>query len=167
MRMNYRSMTACVLAGWTLPAAGAAWLARSGGEARGLAAACAGAAIVLAVALASGALTVRAGARSASRAALTFVAGSLGRVVVAAGLAASAWGIWDLPVRTLLLSLLVCYAGAWGAECLWVLRALRLLPGRGTGGSPLQVCGPETHGRDAHAADGQDGRATPECSPCS
>ena len=128
--MSYGAMTGCVLAGWVPPAAVAAWLAWRTGGADSLRAATAGAAIVLAVVLASGAVTARAGARSAGLAAMAFVSAGMVRAVAAAALAAGAWAIWKLPAVPLLVSLLACYVGAWGAECFWLLRAIRKLPGQ-------------------------------------
>jgi hypothetical protein len=133
MRMSYRAMSVCVLAGWMPLAAGAAWLA-SRQEGRGtVPAALAGAAISLAVVLASGLATARAGSKSAGQAALTFVMAGIVRTVGAAAIAAGVWAIWSPPLVPLLLSLLACYAGAWGAECFWVLRAIRQMPGRAAG----------------------------------
>jgi hypothetical protein len=125
MRMSYRSMSGCVLAGWLPPAAAAAWLVGRGGERVELVAAGVGAGIALLVVLASGAVTARAGAKSAGQAALTFVMAGIVRTVGAAALAAGAWAIWKLPHLPLLLTMLACYAGAWGAECFWILKAIR------------------------------------------
>ena len=129
MRMNTRSMAGCVLVGWLPPAAGAAALVSYGGERADMAAAAVGAGIALAVVLASGAATARAGAKSAAQAAFMFVMAGIVRTIGAAALAAGAWAIWKLPHLPLLLTLLACYGGAWGAECFWVLRAIRKLGG--------------------------------------
>ena len=109
--MSYQAMTGCVLAGWAPPAAVAAWLAMRSGGTESLLAAIAGAAIVLTVVLASGAITARAGARSTGRAAMVFVSAGMVRALAAAGLAAGVWAIWRLPAVPLLASLLACYAG--------------------------------------------------------
>jgi len=53
------------------------------------------------------------------------VSAGMVRAVAAAALAAGAWAMWTLPAVPLLVSLLLCYAGAWGAECFWLLRAIR------------------------------------------
>ena len=145
MRMTYRAMSGCVLAGWFPPAAGAAWLASRAGGRETLLAAVVGAAIVLVVVLASGALTARAGRKAAVQAAFVFVSAGMVRTVAAAALAAGAWALWKLPVVPMLLSLLACYAGAWGAECFWLVRAIRRPSGAGQG----LVAGADQNGKPA------------------
>lgn len=118
------------LLAWVVPASlGAAafgslptWLLNG---AAGLAAEAVAVAIVLAVMLLSGSLSVGAAQQGATPAATMFLGCSLLRMVLCPLLVGMAWWITGLPSKPLAVWMIITYLLCLALEAIWVVRALR------------------------------------------
>jgi len=123
------SISFAAAAAWIAPAAAIVGLAGAypawlHAGARGLLAEAVCGATVLAVMLASAAVTVRYASRGAAAAAYAFALAGIARVAACVGLLAGAWKLFDLPLTAMLLWLAAFYVALLAVESFWLHRAL-------------------------------------------